>query len=707
MMKNMDMKLLALSAGENSGILARISGALSSFAQENAAFAVYPTLKAMLPDFAAAVKNARLIVLAIDKSQYNVVRAKLCAALSLRVTQDDKIYRLLSESTGLSHEEKLRNAVVPEGARVFLSEDGIHSGFAVQKGAQCILFLPLDSDRIDRILKNGVVPYLMRREVQQAPQKAPKAEAAPRAEDFDPFSADVMRHTLNALRESGARVAVSSTPAAQTLKTMGASHADFEDFFVFTPHVEDKGDYNTTDYAALTAKSARELAKTQLGACISEMDSGEGGDFIYITVADDKTAVVRKLYREDRETERDFMQDATEELVALIAEKMSGRGAVGIEVAGAAPSERTGFFSTKSGKIAAAVFALVLIAAIVLGCVLFVRESKKAEQPTTTAPIITQSQTAGETPVVTNTLSLSELMYKEMREGVGETPAEVTTENPSGAAIDITGNAGQTASDIPETMLVNGREMDAKEALAKMLAAESTDTILNEEALKAQAVAAYTYLKYRNTNWKITGVSLADEYSDEVYNAVRAVFGEYLSFGNAPAFTPFFRLSAGRTTAADAVYGKNFPYLRAVDSVSDKTQDEYKTELIFSATDLRDLVLAYDANLTLGDDPSQWIEITRHDGAVNVGVGYVETISVGGKEISGIDFVKKVLQGKNLPSQCFSVTYAPNTDEFMFEIYGVGYGVGMSLLGADKMAATGSGYAEILSKFYGGTQLTA
>lgn len=701
------MKLLALSAGENSGVLARISGALSGFTQEDTAFSTFLSLKAMLPDFAVAIKSAQLTVLAIDKAQYNAVRTRVCAALSLEMAQNEEIYGLLSERTGLSHEEKLKNAVVPKDAQVFLSEDGIYPGFAVQKGAQSILFLPLDSERIDRILKNGVVPYLLRREVrQEAPIPNKSTEpTVPVAQPDSPW-ADVLQRTLNTLRESGSRVAVSSTPAVQMLKTMGSAHADFEEFFVFTPHVEDKGDYNMTDYAALTAKSARELAKTQLGACISEITNGDSGDFIYITVADAKTAVVRKLYRETQESDADFMQDATEELIVLISEKASGKGAVGIEVAGVSTQEGKGFLSTKSGKITVAILAVLLIAAIALGCAFFAREAKKPKEPNTTTPIVTDPPTADQTPVTVETVPLSQFIYQEMRNGIQETPAEVTTENPSGTAIDTSGTNTNTGSDIPDTMLVNGRKMDAKEAVAKIMQVEVNET-LNEEALKAQAVATYTYLKYRNTNWKITGVTLADAYSDEVYNAVRAVFGEYLAFGNAPAFTPFFRLSAGRTTAADAVYGQNFPYLRAVDSIADKTQSGYKTELIFSAADMRNVFLAYDSALVLDEDPNNWLQIVRHDGAVNVGVGYVETVSVGGKEISGIDFIEKVMKGKNLPSQCFSVTYEAATDEFTFEIYGIGYGVGMSQLGADKMAATGARYAEILAKFYSGTQLTA
>lgn len=699
------MKLLALSVQADSGLLARISGALSGFTETDTQFSVFPTLKTMLPAFAEALKDESLIVLAIDKAKFNTVRLKLCAALSLELEQNDEIYRLLAENTALSPEEITKNAAVPKDARLFLTEDGMYSGLAVQKGAQCILFLPLDAERLDRILKNGVIPYLLRCEMPPE-KKLPKVQTpSPSSVQTDAFSPDVVQHTLNILRESSEKVAVSGTPAAEILKSLGAAYADFEEFFVFTPHVEDKGDYNLTDYAALMAKSAKELAGASFGACISDIGSGDGGDFICITVADDKTAVVRKLYREADETENSFMHDAAEELIELIGEKAAGKGAVGIEVPGAVSKEPQRFLSTTAGKVTLSVIALLLVAAVVAGCVFLIKEKQHREAETTTLPPATTEAPTTQAPVTVETVPLSVLMYREMRNGIQETPAEITTENAAGTAID-TSDQANTVSEIPDTMLVNGRTLDAKEAVARMIEVEM-DSSFNEEAIKAQAVAVYTYLKYRNTNWKITGVTLADEYSDEVYNAVRSVFGEYLSFGNTPAFTPFFRLSAGRTTAADAVFGQNLPYLRTVECATDKTQDDYETVLIFSAEDMRAILTAYDANLTLDEDPGKWIEIIRHDGAVNTGVGYVETISVGGKEISGIEFVETVMAGKNLPSHCFEITYNTEMNEFTLSIYGVGCGVGMSQLGADKMAATGSSYAEILSKFYAGTQLTA
>lgn len=700
------MELLALSAlpeQQSSGLLARISGALSAFSDSDTAFHTFDTLKAMLPRFASALKESEFIVLAIDKAKYNAVRVKLCAALGLRMEQNGEAYRRLSENTAVSPEEKEKNAAVPKNAAVFLTADGMYPGFAVEKGKQTIVFLPLDEERLNSVLKNGAVPYLMQKDVfaSDTALSASKTTEQPKT-----AVSEVVQHTVNILREVDAKAAVSCTPAAEILKALGAGCIDFDNYFIFTPHVEDKGDYNLTDYVAITAKAAKELSGAAYGACISEISRGEGGDYICITVADDKTAVVRKLYREDNESEADFTQDAAEELAELIGEKASGKGAVGIEVAGPA-AEPQGFFAGKSGKILLSVIALVLAAAIVVGCIFFVREKKIRDaqnQAQTSAPIPSEIPSVSEPPAVLNTVVLSQLIYNEMLNGVQETPAETTSAPAAGTAIDTT-VADPNAQEIPSEMLVNGKTMDAKEAVARMIAAEVKGDE-QAEALKAQAVAVYTYLKYRNTNWKITGVTLAEEYSDEVYNAVRAVFGEYLSFGNAPAFTPFCKLSAGRTTAADAVFGQNFPYLRAVDSVSDKTQAEYKMERIYAADDFRDMLTAYDAALTFSENPEEWIQVVRHDGAVNTGIGYVETVSVGGKEISGVEFIDKVMAGKNLPSHCFTVTYSEQTSEFMLEFYGVGHGVGMSLLGADRMAATGSTYAQILSKYYSGTQLT-
>ncbi len=703
----MDMKLLALTAGEeHAHLLVRISGTLSGFSDTDTAFATYPTLKALLPAFAEALKAQGLIVLAVDGAKYNAIRTKLCAALSLATVEDRALYERLSENTALPPEEIEQIARVPKNAALFPNSDGLYTGLAVEKGKQIIVFLPLEEESLTHVLKNGLVPYLMRKSV-KAESAAPKKHETP-ALEVSAAAGEVVRRTVNLLRENNATVAVSSTPSAQIIRSLGVNMPDFETFFLFTPHVEDKGDYSMTDYAALLAKSAKELSGATFGACISDVCDAEGGTYVCVTVADDKTAVVRKLYKEDDETENSFLHDAAEELVELIGEKAAGKGMVGIEVADAGNEKsRGGFLSRPAGKVTMSVIALVLAAAVTVGCIFFVRKRRAREaQNTTQPPVVTEQPDTTIAPVVTDTVTISEFIYNEMQNGVQETPAETTTANSDGVAIDTTGGSTATGDEIPSEMIVNGRTLDAKEAVARMIEAEM-DSTYNTEALKAQTVAIYTYLKYRNTNWKITGVTLADDYSDEVYNAVRAVFGEYLSFNGAPAFTPFFRLSAGRTAACETVFGTSYAYLRAADSISDRTEDGYLTQLIIPADEIRELVEAYDASITLGEETADWLEVTEHDGAVDTGTGYVHAIRVGDREISGREFVDVVMAGKNLPSVCFSVMYQSETNEFLFEVYGIGYGVGMSQRGADRMAATGAEYTEILSRYYSGTQLTA
>lgn len=700
----MDMKLLALTADNaHAHLLVRISGTLSGFSDTDTAFATYPTLKTLLPAFAEALKKQGVIVLAVDGAKYNATRAKLCAALSLATVEDRALYERLSANTGLPLEEIEKIARVPKNAALFPNTDGLYTGLAVEKGKQIIVFLPLEEDALTPVLKNGLVPYLMRKLV-KTENAVPEKHEAPAV---SATASEVVRRTVNLLRENNATVAVSSTPSAQIIRSLGANTPDFETFFLFTPHVEDKGDYSMTDYAALLAKSAKELSNATFGACISDVCDADGGTYVCVTVADDKTAVVRKLYKEDDETENSFLHDAAEELVELIGEKAAGKGMVGIEVADAGNEKSGGgFLSKPAGKVTMSVIALVLVAAVTVGCIFFVRERRAREaQNTTQPPIVTEQPDTTIAPVVTDTVTISEFIYNEMQNGVQETPAETTTASAVGVAIDTTGSSTATGDEIPSEMIVNGRTLDAKEAVARMIEAEM-DSTYNTEALKAQTVAIYTYLKYRNTNWKITGVTLADDYSDEVYNAVRAVFGEYLSFNGAPAFTPFFRLSAGRTAACETVFGTSYAYLRAADSISDRTEDGYLTQLIIPADEIRELVEAYDASITLGEETADWLEVTEHDGAVDTGTGYVHTIRVGDREIPGREYVDVVMAGKNLPSVCFSVMYQSETNEFLFEVYGIGYGVGMSQRGADRMAATGAEYTEILSRYYSGTQLT-
>ena len=79
--------------------------------------------------------------------------------------------------------------------------------------------------------------------------------------------------------------------------------------------------------------------------------------------------------------------------------------------------------------------------------------------------------------------------------------------------------------------------------------------------------------------------------------------------------------------------------------------------------------------------------------------GRVETISIGGKTLSGAE-ARSLF---SLRSTNFTAEIADGN--LIFHVIGSGHGVGMSQYGANVMAQQGAGYAEILAHYYPGTVL--
>ena len=724
----MDMNLFSLIASSDfpaTKLQIKIAGSLNAFTDSDIAFNKFSSLKELFPALSAALKDTELIVIAIEPKLYNKTKQKLCSALSLKCELNSGVLELLKRAD-LSDEETAQNALLPEKAIVFTTEDGINSGFAIKKGRQEIMFIPLDDRRINTVLRNGVIPYLTSGEVMLQPKMPSvheepipepeepklKAENTPEPEETAEYTPDVSDdiavRTVNILKENNYSVAVSGNQNSEYIKSFGGSANGFFNYFSFTPHVEDKGDFNITDYTAQMAKASRELASATLGACISDICDTDDCSYICIAVAGETSAVVRKLYKEDNETDSSFIKDAAEELLSLIGEKASGNSSVGIEISqNNISDDNKGFWSGKSGKALLAIIIILLIAGLAVGGFFLKKHLDEKAAENTTVPIVTTTEPPTEAiTAARETVGLSQIMFDEAINGINKDDLTTapSTETTTAGAITSETTAADNTNKIPEKIMLNGKETDAKEAIAKLVASE-IDNSYNAEAVKAQAIVIYTYLKYRGTNFNISGVTAADAVSDNITNAVNAVFGEYVSYENSVAFTPYFKLSAGKTTAADAVFGKAFPYLKTVTSASDKTETEYKTEKEYSSEQIKSFISQYDSTITLSENPSDWLKITKHDGAINTGVGYVETITIGGKEISGLTFRTDVLKNE-IPSHCFAITYTASTDKFKITAYGNGFGVGMSLLGANKMAVAGSNYTQILSKYYPGTKLS-
>ena len=716
----MEMKLFSLyrnAADTSVKMQIKVIGCLNGFADSDISFDEYTSLKDMFSGLSKALKSSNFIVIAVDSSIYNSTKLKLMTALSLKKEQNEAVLKKLSKLE-LDESAQEKNAAMPEGATVFVSVDGINSGFAVKKGSQTIVMIPFDDQRLDSVLKRGLVPYITnggRLNSASEPEAAPTHEekeeiTSETTSEISEQEMDIAAHTLNILKESDIKVAVNGNTNATVMREFAVGLDDFDEYFTFTPHIEDRGDYNVTDYTAQMARSAKALSSATLGACISDIfTTNDGCDYICISVATDKSALVRKLYKEDGEDDAHLIRIACEEVFALIGEKAMGNNSVGIEIAQDEAPKADKKLSKKAKKAIISVIAIILVAAITVGSVYFVKQKNNNKEPQTEPPVQTQApETTTEAPVKADTMSLSKLMRFELVNGIkNEEPETTPVETTAGA---ITANEPQTneapkdPNAVPSVITVNGQEIEAKEAIARIVTAE-TDGGFNAETLKAQAIITYTYLKYRDTNWRISNLTIADNYTQEAMDAVNEVFGHYLTFNDKVAFTPYCRMSAGKTANASTVFGNSFTYLKSVASASDKQRDGYKKEVLLTADDIKAGALAFDSTIEFPEDVSKWLTINAHDTAVSTGTGYVEKITVGNKEVSGVTFIYDIMKNKDLSSPCFSLSYDAESGTYTITTFGDGYGVGMSQLGADNMAVSGTKYDKILDQYFPGTFL--
>lgn len=716
----MEMKLFSLyrnAADTSVKMQIKVIGCLNGFADSDISFDEYTSLKDMFGGLSKALKSSNFIVIAVDSSIYNSTKLKLMTALSLKKEQNEAVLKKLSKLE-LDESALEKNAAMPEGATVFVSIDGINSGFAVKKGSQTIVMIPFDDKRLDSVLKRGLVPYITnggRLNSASEPEAAPTHEekeeiTSETTSEISEQEMDIAAHTLNILKESDIKVAVNGNTNATVMREFAVGLDDFDEYFTFTPHIEDRGDYNVTDYTAQMARSAKALSSATLGACISDIfTTNDGCDYICISVATDKSALVRKLYKEDGEDDAHLIRIACEEVFALIGEKAMGNNSVGIEIAQDEAPKADKKLSKKAKKAIISVIAIILVAAITVGSVYFVKQKNNNKEPQTEPPVQTQApETTTEAPVKADTMSLSKLMRFELVNGIkNEEPETTSVETTAGA---ITANEPQTneapkdPNAVPSVITVNGQEIEAKEAIARIVTAE-TDSGFNAETLKAQAIITYTYLKYRDTNWRISNLTIADNYTQEAMDAVNEVFGHYLTFNDKVAFTPYCRMSAGKTANASTVFGNSFTYLKSVASASDKQRDGYKKEVLLTADDIKAGALAFDSTIEFPEDVSKWLTINAHDTAVSTGTGYVEKITVGNKEVSGVTFIYDIMKNKDLSSPCFSLSYDAESGTYTITTFGDGYGVGMSQLGADNMAVSGTKYDKILDQYFPGTFL--
>ena len=256
-------------------------------------------------------------------------------------------------------------------------------------------------------------------------------------------------------------------------------------------------------------------------------------------------------------------------------------------------------------------------------------------------------------------------------------------------------------------------QIDADTYITGVVAAEMP-ALYETEALKAQAVAAYTYALRKRNAAKSGDYDLTDdpdidqcyisadkmqekwgdktqEYKKKIEDAVKAVSGRYLEYDGAPALTVYHALSYGTTESCKNVWGSAVDYLVPVDSSFDKEASNYLYTVKLTEQEMGEKLKAL---CDTQGEAAQWFSNSETTKS-----GRVTSITVCGSELTGA----QIADALSLPSAAFSVSYADQN--FTVESRGRGHGVGMSQYGADRMAKSGKTYKEILLHYYTGCKL--
>ncbi len=317
------------------------------------------------------------------------------------------------------------------------------------------------------------------------------------------------------------------------------------------------------------------------------------------------------------------------------------------------------------------------------------------EATTTTTEATTTTTEATTTEATTTTTAESTTTDTNPPSWMDETPSSSAETTPPAdvSGEKVTVNAGGTVTTDYAAVIV-----------AKAVMAEVGDSF-SEEAIKAQAIATYTYIKFYNENGQNAYVVFKTP-SDKVTRCVNEVIGKKITYNGKLVQSVYCASSAGYTSSSKNVWGVDYPYLRSVKTEFDVLFDiNYGRTATFTSEEMKKYLT--NAGIEVSEAPSSWFSITsRIDGNYVGSMNICGKESLGGKTITGRMFRETIMK-YGIRSASFDISYDASSDKFTVTTYGYGHGVGMSQHGANILASQyGYGYEDILKFFYQGVDIT-
>lgn len=219
----------------------------------------------------------------------------------------------------------------------------------------------------------------------------------------------------------------------------------------------------------------------------------------------------------------------------------------------------------------------------------------------------------------------------------------------------------------------------------------------NEEALKAQAIAARTYAMYKMKNSNGTYDLVTDKtnqvyitedkmkslwqenfdyYFEKIKKAVYDTKDLIMTYNGDIILSLYFARSNGKTEDAILVFGSNEEYLKSVES----PEESLTSEVTISKDEFCN-------KLNISCDAINISNVLKSSSC------RINSLNINGKTFKGTE-IRTLF---DLKSTDFDISIG---SEIKFVTKGYGHGVGMSQYGANKLAQNGKNYEEILKHYY-------
>lgn len=250
-------------------------------------------------------------------------------------------------------------------------------------------------------------------------------------------------------------------------------------------------------------------------------------------------------------------------------------------------------------------------------------------------------------------------------------------------------------------------DVGLEEYVIGVVAAEMPATF-EEEALKAQAVAARTYVlsKLQINDFIFDTIKHQVYYTDEelhsrwgdnfdkhynkIKNAVYSTRGEVIAYDKEMIKEPvYFAISNGFTESSEDFWSNPIPYLRSKPSPWDAEAIDGMYTIELSLTTFNN---ALETEITNNSE----IVINEEENTSGKRVG---EIRLGNKTLTG----RNVMERLSLRSSDFYIDITGSTVKIT--THGYGHGVGMSQYGANGAAKEGLTYVDILHYYYHDTEI--